>query len=353
METNSIIVKANRLILSSYNLNLNEQRIIEILASTIQAEDKEFCNYEFKISDFIEKLEIKGQKNYTELPKIIDGLMKKTFKIKTGNKIEAFSWLAYYTYTIGSGIITLSFHPALKPYLLDLKKDFTKYSRDNILALRGKYAMRLYQILKSYQFRKEIKIEVEDLRDALELKDEYVNFAAFRSRVLEPAKSEINAKTDILFSYKEVTRGKKVVTLKLNIKSKKEIKETAITSTYENEKTLNEIIKIMENRVDIKSAQKIYEVFGKDLLKIKNVYEYSKDHNPKNIVKYMCSLVDADISGKPTHIKNDTHRNNNKFEERKRPDGYYKDQEDRLLGRGIYADPNKNVPENLEVKNFD
>jgi plasmid replication initiation protein len=180
MDTNSIIVKANRLILSSYNLNLNEQRIIEILASTIQATDKEFYNYEFKISDFIEKLEIQGKGNYTELPKIMDGLMKKTFKIKTGNKIEALSWLAYYSYTIGSATITLSFHPALKPYLLDLKRDFTKYTRDNVLALRGKYAMRLYQILKSYQFRKDVKIDIENLRELFELKDEYTNFNAFR-----------------------------------------------------------------------------------------------------------------------------------------------------------------------------
>jgi len=60
--------------------------------------------------------------------------------------------------------------------------------------------------------------------------------------------------------------------------------------------------------------KKILEV-NKDLVKIKNVYKYSKDHEPRDIVKYMCSLADADIPSKLI-VKNKSSRINANFEQR-------------------------------------
>ena len=82
MNQNFVVTKSNYFIKnSSYDLSLEEQRIVLTLASMVQPEDKDFKVYEIKISDFIEMLGISSQTKYTELPKITRELMKKVFEI--------------------------------------------------------------------------------------------------------------------------------------------------------------------------------------------------------------------------------------------------------------------------------
>ena len=57
MEKNYLVTKSNYFIMnSSYDLSLEEQKIILTLASMVQPNDEEFKPYIFKISDFMELL---------------------------------------------------------------------------------------------------------------------------------------------------------------------------------------------------------------------------------------------------------------------------------------------------------
>jgi hypothetical protein len=55
---NSLIVKSNHLIESSYKLGLTEMKIISKLTATIKKEDKDFKVYKFKTGELLHDLQL-------------------------------------------------------------------------------------------------------------------------------------------------------------------------------------------------------------------------------------------------------------------------------------------------------
>jgi len=55
----TLIVKSNTLVEASYRLTAVEQKIILTLVSKIKKDDIEFQRYNFKISEFLELMDIK------------------------------------------------------------------------------------------------------------------------------------------------------------------------------------------------------------------------------------------------------------------------------------------------------
>ena len=118
-----LVTKSNYFIMnSSYDLSLEEQKIILTLASIVQPDDEEFKPYKFKISEFMELLGVENKTKYTEIPKITKELMKKVFEIHEENTLIQTAWISGAIYEKGSGMVILKFNPDLKPYMLQLKE---------------------------------------------------------------------------------------------------------------------------------------------------------------------------------------------------------------------------------------
>jgi len=118
----------------------------------------------------------------------------------------------------------------LKEYL-DVVKDFTVYHITEILELQGIYAIRLYHILKSYEYLDYIILDIDNLKRILNcyiydengkiIKDKYTNFGQFRLRVLETAKKQIERKTTLRFNYNAFEKeGRKITKIKFTFTKK-------------------------------------------------------------------------------------------------------------------------------------
>lgn len=147
-----IVAEANVLIEAKTNLTLHEERLLHILVSRISPSDTDFKTHLFRVSDIAGKLEITDKNFYKRVRELIRKLQGKVVTIDDRNNrttLEA-TWLSSAKYYHGRGIIELEFSHQLKPYLLQLTQNFTKFKLWNILYLRSANSLKLYKLLKRY-----------------------------------------------------------------------------------------------------------------------------------------------------------------------------------------------------------
>ena len=302
MDKNYIVKKSNYFIMNcSYDLSLEEQKLILTLASMVQPQDEDFKPYVFKISDFMNLLEVDTKTKYTEVPKITKELMKKVFEIEEDDTIIQTAWLSSAVYKKGSGIVELEFSPRLKPYMLRLNGLFTQYKLANILSMKSKYSPRIYEILKCNEFKRQgyIEIQVEDLRKLLKADTIYPLYADFKRKIIIQTQKELRKISDISFEFEEVKTGRKVTSLKFYIHSNKTknkntqaIDEVSVTIEEDLEADITSEIKNIikstcNENISEKAANEIYKValdnknYNNALELIKEVAQYSLTQNIK------------------------------------------------------------------------
>jgi plasmid replication initiation protein len=304
MDKNYIVTKSNKLIACNYDLSLQEQKIIITLASMVQPQDTEFKEYEFKIKDFINLLGVEGQNKYTELPKITKELKKKVFEIREGTDILQVSWLGGVRYKTKEGILILKLDSGLKPYMLELKEMYTSYKLSNILSLKSKYSIRMFEILKSNLFKKCIEIEIEELKKMLGIKGKsYDVYQNLKNKIILQSQKELNKKTDINFEFEEIKTGRKVTSLKFYInanKTKNKAYEEACPtlegkSTNEQGKYTTELIinvkSILEENVTAFEAKCILDTAKGDINIIKEKYDIVSQM--KRVDSVVATMIDA------------------------------------------------------------
>ncbi|NFO82777.1 replication initiation protein [Clostridium botulinum] len=354
MDENYLVTKSNYFIMnSSYDLSLEEQKLILTLASMVQPNDEEFKPYVFKISDFMELLRVDTKTKYTEIPKITKELMKKVFEIEDGKKLIQTAWLSSAIYEKGSGMVTLKFSPELKPYMLKLSSMFTQYKLANILSMKSKYSPRVYEILKCNEYKKQgyTEISVEELRKLLKIEDMYPLYADFKRFILMQAQKELKKFTDISFDFEEIKTGRKVTSLKFIIKANKKVtapKEKAPINevSVDIDNDISKMVELMkDHKITYREAESIYKSGNADLMHIVEVYEHFKNKSAENFIGLMVAQVKPGVFNKPKQSKNTTSFNN--FEARQYD---YDALEKKLLGWEDEKDINGNEYEQLTVK---
>ncbi len=315
MDKNYIVTKSNNLINCNYNLSLQEQKIILTLASMVQPQDDNFKPYVFKIKDFMKLLGIDNKAKYTEIPKITKELMQKVFEIKKGNKVTQLAWLSSAEYEKGTGMVELEFSPKLKPYMLGLKEFYTSYKLGNVLSLKSKYSIRLYEILKSNAYRKCIEIEIEELKNMVGSKEKAYNiYNNFKNRILTKAQNELAEKTDINFRYEEIKTGRKVTSIKFYITTNKTTCKNEIAATLaqpnqkpqENTDAIKLVKEIIREPITDDEAQSILGSANGDIHIIKEKYGYSvAAAKIGNVVGWLIDAIKKDYKPAKGKVKVD------------------------------------------------
>lgn len=133
-----------------------------------------------------------------------------------------------------TGLIKVQIARCMKPYLLQLKKNYTSFELLYTLRFKHKASPRLYEVLKSRHFN-DMKpyvyvVPIEDLRALLNADTEsYKQYKYFNSRVLAPALKEINEQTDLSISYKPRKNGRTITHAEFTIEQKTPIERMQVS----------------------------------------------------------------------------------------------------------------------------
>ena len=289
---NAIATMHNKFIEARYKLTLEEQRIFLSLVSLIQPDDEDFKDYKISVKAIAELIGTKHKNMYRVLNEATDRLMKRIIKIETIDEndkkmFEKFAFISYAKYKEGEGYLIVSIDKHLKPYLLQLKEQFSKVPLKYLFRLRSTYAVRLYELLKQYENTGYRVDYLPDLREMLGVEpEEYPRFDNFDRRVLKQAIEEINEKTDLEVSYKKKKTGRRITHIEFEIRSKQ-----GYTLQEDKDRLEGIDIQPLESGSDLwNGTLKILEnVFGADSEDIDELREwtiakYKTDTVPKQMV---------------------------------------------------------------------
>jgi len=223
---NMLVTQSNQLVEAKYYLSLAEQRLVLMLASMVEPDDKDFKSYVIKISDFKDLIGLKSNNLYGRVKLLLRSLASRVIEIpKEGRSYLITGWISDAEYFDNEGIVKLSFSSKLKPYLIALKSEFTSHKLGIAIRFKGAYTIRIYTLLKQYQRIGTRTFTLEEFREILGIEvDKLLLFSNLKARTIIQAQKEFSRKdengayfSDINFTFEAIKTGRKVTGLKFNI----------------------------------------------------------------------------------------------------------------------------------------
>lgn len=306
----TLIKKANNLIESRYKFDQWETRIFLSVITQIRKEDTEFRTYRIWYKDVIKTFGLKSGDSYELLRKGAKSLMGKSFFVayETDEGISRetqYHILRKIDYmqngSAGEKVenneyIDVVVEQDMKPFLLQLQKNFTTYDIKNIVKL-AVYPMRVYELLKQYQSIGRRKLGVEEIKTMFEVTERYKLFGDFFRWIIKPSIRDINKYTDLMVTeVNKIKTGRKVTALEFIFhgKTKEAVQQirgiaqqTQLTISLgkQSKKINTPSLPIIED-VEENQKDKMFNVFHKDIVQrfgvtptvfIKLLDEYSQE----------------------------------------------------------------------------
>jgi plasmid replication initiation protein len=210
-----VVKKSNALMRCRWSVeSIWEPRLVALLASKVQKDDKDFQVYEIPVSDIFQNYK-GGGKDYKELEKIADSLMSRVITIYDDDGWTKYNVFSPCRFHRSKGVLEIKFHPDLLPHYLQLQKKFAQYNLMEFLLLPSTYSQRLFEIIKSWDDKQEIEISILDLHEMLNVPQSLrKDFRNFRIRVLEKAHKDISECTSLRYEWEPIKKGRAVVAVR-------------------------------------------------------------------------------------------------------------------------------------------
>lgn len=162
---------------------------------------------------------------YGYLRKATEEMGSRMFEVSTAKSYKQLWMFQRVEYMIGEGRIEVELANPIKPYLFDLKDNFTSYQLYAALRLGSKYAKRIYAICSQWKDKGQTQtFDLYELKKMLHLLDDkgneqYKPFSMFKKFVLDESVKQINQRTDLEVSYALQKRGRSFNAVTFTVKT--------------------------------------------------------------------------------------------------------------------------------------
>ena len=162
---------------------------------------------------------------YGYLRKATEEMGSRMFEISTPKSYEQIWMFQRVKYVIGEGRIEVRFSDDIKPYLFDLKDNFTSFELYAALRLGSKYAKRIYALCSQWKDKGQTQtFSLNEFKKMLFLLDDKGNeqferLSDFKRYVLDASVKQINQRTDLEIGYTLQKRGRSFNAVTFTVKS--------------------------------------------------------------------------------------------------------------------------------------
>lgn len=243
----SYVRQENRLVEAHYSLTARELKFVLYVCAMVDTEAKDFGLCQIRIRDFAKLAGLDNDHLYKELREIAKAIRRKDLILKNIPQKDASGEINYrdivtawfinvITDSRRDGYLAVRLDPELKPFLLQVQKDYTKFQLGYTIRMDSKYSIRLYQLLQRWAYKGQKKMLVDELRlwlgtrevnkDGKIINDYLPAYKNFKQRALNPAVEEINEKSDLVVSFTEKRGAKGIEAVLFQIRRNPETAET-------------------------------------------------------------------------------------------------------------------------------
>ncbi len=233
METVPMVYKSNALVEAAYRLSVQEQRILLACISQVRRDEAvtDEVLYSVRAADLAKLSGTAVEAAYSELKTAALRLKRREVRLTqepNGKgkkpKVMITGWVQTIFYIEGEGRVELRFTKDMLPYLTELTRQFTKYALADVAKMDSAYGIRLYELLMQWDSQGQREIEIEQLREWLQLEGRYPSIKDFKLRVLEPAVAQINEHSPLQVAWAQRKTGRRVSHLLFTFSEKKPAK---------------------------------------------------------------------------------------------------------------------------------
>lgn len=287
MANDLTVVKANSLIEASYRLTLDEMRLLALTIGTMNPKSDQQV-FEFSVSEFVNQFpEVNADRAYMQIKSAIERISERWVKTEDERHVTKFRWVSSQTYFKKEGRFKIALTNEIMPYLTQLKGQFTQYQLNHISGFSSVHAIRLYELFTQYKRLGDRYISVEDLKKWLQLEDKYDRYNNLNQRVLTPALSEINEKSDLFVEYEPIKKGRKVTGIEFSITYEKPVKKRP---AFPHKNKYGKFVKLDTQNPKMSNAE--YGNYARDCLKIlEDFYSYLADVTTEDLRHYWVFLT--------------------------------------------------------------
>lgn len=230
----------NGIVEATYRMDIVEFRVFFTMLTMISPDDVIFCEYELKVADIIRLFNLsRDGRSYETIKEAAERLVNKTMIIyhtkEDGNRYRTvIPFLTSASSQIGDAkaeSIRVTFHPELKPFLLQLRTEYLEFDVRNLARVQSQYSIRLYMMLRHQMNLKKtsVRYTVERLREVFEIGDkEYPLYGNFKQKVLARACTDLNSTTNIHIDRLEEERSNRKVVAVVFYMSPQELPEVLL-----------------------------------------------------------------------------------------------------------------------------
>lgn len=206
-------IRPRSIVESQLNLSSNEQKLFDMIFAQINRESDAAENITYRIAPKDYEKNISSIAHSYDFYKMLRtagiGLKKKEIILGGHQKGRIFSLVTEIAWDEREGVLVVELSRSAKELFLAMIKDEpdTYYKLQYSMRLSGKYSHAIYYMLKEFEKTGIRRDLVNDLREKLKIPESYV-YGMFKKNVLMTSAAEINEKTDIEVSFKEIPEEK-------------------------------------------------------------------------------------------------------------------------------------------------
>lgn len=209
-----VVRKANAIIGASYQLSVDEHRLVLACLSvinqheempnkvTVSADDFQFCFPDVKRTHVYRILK-------TSMETLADRWINLWSDDRGG--YDKLRWLYRIgCYADGQGSVTLSFSPEVSEYLANLREHYTRINMQQVAKI-GKYphSIRFYELFQCNLYKSVVEMTVDEVRLLLDLdKKAYPTMKEFNRTVINQSIDRISKNTNLRVSVESLKSGR-------------------------------------------------------------------------------------------------------------------------------------------------